>query len=200
MQWGGGRGGGPAAAPGTYTVTLTIGDWSQSQQLEYLADPRLDVPQDAYEEQVRFAREVGAEATRLYDELAKLRSVKEQASRIGSQLAEMGYGNEAQQAAREMNRKLEAVEGELTQLQGEAGQDALNYPGRLDNQLNALYSNVAGATPPVLGGAYERWQDIQGELQPHVDALQQIYDTDLAAFNEIAGEHGMRVVLPREQQ
>ena len=30
----------------------------------------------------------------------------------------------------------------ITQLQGEAGQDALNFPGRLDNQLVALHSNV----------------------------------------------------------
>jgi hypothetical protein len=199
VQWGGGRGGGPAAAPGTYTVTLTVGDWSQSQTLEFRADPRLDIPQAAYEEQVRFAREVGAEAKMLYDELAQLRSVKEQATRIGEQLAEAGYGNEAMQAAREMVRKLEAVEGELTQLQGEGGQDALNFPGRLDNQLNALYGQVANGDPPVQGGAYERWEDIKDALDPHVEAIHEIYDTDLVAFNEIAGEHGMRVVMPRNQ-
>ena len=98
-----------------------------------------------------------------------------------------------------MIRKLEAVEGELTQLQGEGGQDALNFPGRLDNQLNALYGQVSGGNPPVQGGAYERWEDIEGELQPHVDAIRAIYESDLVSFNEIAGEHGMRVVMRRQQ-
>ena len=36
------------------------------------------------------------------------------------------------------------VEGDMTQLKGEAGQDALNYPGRLDNQLIVLYQNIVG--------------------------------------------------------
>jgi hypothetical protein len=199
VQWGGGRGGGLSAAPGNYTVTLTVGDWSQSQTLEYLPDPRLDIPQADYDEQVRFAQEVGAEAALLYSELAQLRSVKEQATRIGESLAEAGYGNDAMQAARALARKLETVEGELTQLQGTGGQDALNFPGRLDNQLNALYGQVSGGNPPVQGGAYERWEDINGELQPHVDAIHAIYADDLEAFNEIAGEHGMRVVMRREQ-
>jgi photosystem II stability/assembly factor-like uncharacterized protein len=199
VQWGGGRGGGLSAAPGVYTVTLTVGDWSQSQTLDYLSDPRLDIAQADYDEQVRFAHEVGAEAARLYDELAQLRSVKEQATRIGTSLAEAGYGNDATQAARAMIRKLEEVEGELTQLQGTGGQDALNFPGRLDNQLNALYSQVSGGNPPVQGGAYERWEDIKGELQPHIDAIHAIYADDLEAFNEIAGENGMRVVMRRQQ-
>ena len=128
-----------------------------------------------------------------------MRSVKEQATRIGESLAEAGYGNDAMQAARALVRQLETVEGELTQLQGTGGQDALNFPGRLDNQLNALYGQVSGGNPPVQGGAYERWEDIKGELSPHVDAIHAIYADDLEAFNEIAGEHGMRVVMRREQ-
>lgn len=199
VQWGGGRGGGLAVVPGTYTVTLTIGDWSQSQTIDYLSDPRLDVDQAAYEEQVRFAHEVGFEAKRLYDELAQLRSVKEQATRIGQQLADAGYGDEATNAARVLNRTLETIEGELTQLQGSSGQDALNFPGRLDNQFNMLYGQITGGNPPVQGGAYERWEDLRPELQPLIDQIRAIYAADLEEFNRLVGEHGMRVLMRREQ-
>ncbi|MED5560031.1 MAG: hypothetical protein VYE24_06365, partial [Acidobacteriota bacterium] len=199
VQWGGGRGGGLAVVPGTYTVTLTIGDWSQSQTIDYLSDPRLDVDQAAYEEQVRFAHEVGFEAKRLYDELGQLRSVKEQATRIGQQLADAGYGDEATNAARVLNRTLETIEGELTQLQGSSGQDALNFPGRLDNQFNMLYGQITGGNPPVQGGAYERWEDLRPELQPLIDQIRAIYAADLEEFNRLVGEHGMRVLMRREQ-
>ncbi len=202
VQWPPGRGGaagGPRAVPGDYTVRLTIGDWSQEQTLRYLPDPRVEATRADYEEQLRFTREVGALGELMYDELLQLRSVKEQATRIGQQLADAGYGNEATQAAGELNRKLEDVEGEITQLQGSSAQDSLNFPGRFDNQVNALYGMIAGGNPPLQGGTYERWEDIRGLLQPMIDRVHAIYESDLEVFNDTAGEHGMRVLMNREQ-
>ena len=196
VQWGGGRGGGPTAAPGTYTVTLTVGDWTQSQTMEYLPDPRLEVTAADYVEQLRFAREVGAAAKGLYDELARMRSVKEQATTIGEELAE--EGDEYAEAAAELNRKIEAVEGELTQLQGSSGQDALNFPGRLDNQFNALYGTVSN-TVPTPGGAYERWEDLQPMLTPLIEQIHAIYGADVAAFNDLVDDHDKRIEIEQEQ-
>ena len=198
VQWGGG-GGGPRAVPGDYTVRLTIGDWSQEQTLQLLPDHRIEATQADYEEQLRFTREVGAHGKLMYDELLQLRSVKEQATRIGQQLDDAGYGDDASQAARELNSKLEDVEGEITQLQGSSGQDALNFPGRFDNQVNALYGMIAGGNAPLQGGTYERWEDIRALLQPMIDRVHAIYRSDLEAFNDMVGEHGMRVLMNREQ-
>ncbi len=200
VQWGGfGGGGGPGAVPGTYEVRLTVGERSMSQPLELLPDPRVEATTADYEEQLRIAREVGAAAKLLYDELAQLRSVKTQAAQIGRQLAEAGYGNEASQAAGRLSAALEAVEGELTQLEGEGGQDALNFPGRLDNQFNTLYGAVSGGTPPVSSGVRERWQDLQPQLQPLLDRIRAVYDEELESFNELVSEHGMRVLLRRQE-
>ncbi|MFQ5742395.1 MAG: WD40/YVTN/BNR-like repeat-containing protein [Acidobacteriota bacterium] len=195
VQWGGGGGQGPKAVPGTYQVRMTIGDWSQTESFEYRRDPRLETTPAQYDEQLRFAREVGAAAKKLYDALQELRDVKEQATDIARWLRKAGHGNKPGQAARAMNKKLTAVEGELTQLEGEGGQDALNFPGRLDNQFNALYSNVSGPDTPVPAGAQERWRDLEPQLQPLLDRIQQVYDTDLAAFNELIGGMGAGPVI-----
>jgi photosystem II stability/assembly factor-like uncharacterized protein len=200
VQWGFGGGAGPSVLPGTYRVRLTIGDWSQERSFELLPDPRVQATPADYEQQLRLTREVGEAAKLLYDELAQLRSVKEQAAQIGSQLAEAGYGDEATQAARELSRKLEETEGELTQLQGEGGQDALNFPGRLDNQYNVLYGMVSGGNPPIGTGVTERWADLEPLLQPLLDQIHTVYDSDLAAFNELVGEYGLRVLLRRTDQ
>jgi len=201
VQWGGfGGGSGPVAVPGTYEVRMTVGDWSATRQLELRGDPRIDATPAEYAAQLALAREVGNAAKRLYDELAQLRSVKQQATRIGRELADNGYGNEAMQAADRLNSALEAVEGELTQLEGEGGQDALNFPGRLDNQFNTLYDSISGSPPPVTSGMTERWADLQPQLQPVIDRIHAIYDDQLAAFNEQVGEYGMRVLLRREEQ
>jgi len=200
VQWGFGGGAGPAVVPGTYEVRLSAGDWSQSRTVELLPDPRVSATPADYEEQLRIANEVGAQAKLLYDELAQIRSVKAQATAIGRQLADAGYGNEAIEAARALSRTLEEVEGELTQLQGEGGQDALNFPGRLDNQLNTLYGAASGGNPPVSTGVTERWEDLRGQLQPLIDRIHAIYDDELDDFNDLVSEYGMRVVLKRSEE
>jgi len=62
-----------------------------------------------------------------------------------------------------------------------------------------LYGQVSGGNPPVQGGAYERWEDLRPQLQPLIDQIHAIYADELEAFNELVGEHGMRVVMRREQ-
>ena len=42
---------GPLAKPGTYTATLTIGDWSASEEFRLLKDPRVTTPDEHLAEQ-----------------------------------------------------------------------------------------------------------------------------------------------------
>lgn len=200
VQWGFGGGVGPAAAPGTYEVRLSMGEWSATETFEYAPHPASAATAADYEEQIRITREVGEAAKLLYDQLAQLRSVKAQATAIGRQVADAGYGDDASTAASALNQKLAAVEGELTQLEGEAGQDSLNFPGRLDQQFNGLYGAVALSVAPVSGGVKERWADLQPQLQPLLDQIHEIYATDLATFNELVGQNGMSVLLKRADE
>jgi hypothetical protein len=62
-----------------------------------------------------------------------------------------------------------------------------------------LYGQITGGNPPVQGGAYERWEDLRPELQPLIDQIRAIYAADLEEFNRLVGEHGMRVLMRREQ-
>ena len=87
--------------------------------------------------------------------------------------------------------KLVAVESEITQIQGEAGQDALNYPGRIDNQWVVLYGSVANTERKLAKAITERYAD----LKPPTDQLMQrgkgVLTTDLAAFNEVLKRAGL---------
>ncbi len=195
VQWVFGGGAGPAAIPGTYTVTLSRDNWSETETFEWQPHPKWDATDADYREQLRLAREVGAATKLLYDELAQLRSVKEQATAIGKKLSESGYGDEAQKAAVELNEKLTAVEGELTQIKGSSSQDSLNFPGRLDQQFNGLYGAIVGSPPPIGSGVTERWTDLEPMLSPLVDRIHELYEMDLATFNELVATQGQKVLL-----
>ena len=134
---------GPRVAPGVYTVKVSSGAWSESQTFRLKPDPRYTPAMTEAEgaEQLRMAQEIGGEIKALYDNLAKIRETKKQAAEMAQK---GGAGSAIAAAANTLKQKLEAVEGDITQMQGEGGQDALNFPGRLDNQMIALYR----ASPP----------------------------------------------------
>ncbi|NKB90430.1 MAG: glycosyl hydrolase [Acidobacteria bacterium] len=199
VQWAFGGGIGPAAVPGAYTVTLSMGDYSATEMFEWAPNPNSTATAADYAEQLAMANEVGAAAKLLYDEVLQLRSVKTQATGIGRMLSEAGYGDEASTAASALNEKLTAVEGELTQLQGEGGQDSLNFPGRLDQQFNGLYGAISGGQAPMGSGVKERWADLEPTLAPLIAQIHEIYAADLTAFNELVGANGMRVLLKKEE-
>lgn len=113
---------------------------------------------------------------------------------MARRLDQRGYGKEALNAAKALDEKLTRIEGDLTQLEGEGGQDALNYPGRLDNQGFKLYAEAAG--PGRLTAGYkQRFEDLKPELARLLSQLKQIFDIDLASFNKLVKENGAPAVI-----
>ena len=133
------------------------------------------------------AMEVGAQIKTLYDNLAKLRDAKQQAAQSAEKA---GASSPVAAAAKTLNDKVTAVEGELTQLQGEAGQDALNFPGRIDNQWVALYSNLAQLERKVNKSVRERYTDLRPSTDDLVERIQGVLTADVAAFNAVASKAG----------
>jgi len=194
VLWGGG-GGGAKVPPGVYTVKITSGTWSESQTFRLRTDPRYvpEMTDTEGAEQLRLAEEVGAAVKDLYDNLARIRDVKRQAADIA---AKAGAGSPLVAAANTLREKLEAVEGDMTQMRGEGGgQDALNFPGRTDNQLLALYGAIIGPERRMGTPVLERYKD----LKPQADQLRQRYTaalkTDVAAFNAVATKAGVSPIV-----
>ena len=197
VLWGYGRSGaaGPRVAPGQYQVKVSSGSWSQVQTFQVNGDPRIKMTQAEYEEQLKLAREVGAQIDELYDNLLKIRDVKQQAADIGQRMRRAGLGEEASAAARALAEKLTAIEGELTQVQGEGGQDALNFPSRLDGQLLTLFGEIAGDEARVSKGAYQRFEDLKPQLAKLLGQLGPVLTSDLGKFNELARKGGQTVIV-----
>jgi photosystem II stability/assembly factor-like uncharacterized protein len=191
IMWGGGGGGGPRMAPGIYTVKLSMGDWSQTQTFHLGSDPRyLPAMSDADgAAQLKMTREVGGWVKSLYDNLAKIRDAKKQAADIAQKTPSMAA------AAKTLTDKLVNVEGDMTQLQGEAGQDSLNFPGRLDNQLIALYGNVVGTERKLGTAITERYTDLKPQYDAMAARWTAVLSTDIATFNAAATKAGATTIL-----
>jgi len=131
----------------------------------------------------------------VYEQLGALRAVKEQATALGDRVEKAGQGDEIAKAAKALNEKLKEAEGALTQLQGEGGQDALNFPGMLDNQLLELYDEVADGDKKPSKGATDRWADLAPRVDAALAQLKTVMDTDVAAFNDVVQKKNLAPVL-----
>ena len=76
-----------------------------------------------------------------------------------------------------------AVEGDITQLQGEGGQDALNFPGRMDNQLIVLYQGIIGPDRRLGSPVIERYTDLKPQATTLMQRLATTLKDDVATFN-----------------
>jgi len=191
IMWQGGNGGGPKMPPGMYTVKVSMGSWSQTQTFHLGADPRYQPTMTDAEgmAQLKMAQEVGAWCKELYDNLARIRTAKQQAKDIADKTPAMAA------AAKTLTDKLLAIEGDMTQLQGQAGQDSLNFPGRFDNQITALYSSIANLERKAGTAVTERYTD----LKPQYDQMAERWSSALAqgvgAFNAAATRAGATTIV-----
>ena len=156
------RGGpGPAVPPGAYTVKVSEGGWSQSQSFRLDPDPRYQPAMTDADGQAqeKMALEVGGWVKTLYDKLAQIRSAQQQASDSAAKTPAV------KGAADRLTTALVAVEGDMTQLKGTANEDTLNYPGRFDNQLLVLYSDIIGSPTKLGTPVTERYAESQAAVR-----------------------------------
>ena len=183
VMWGGGGGGGPKAAIGTYTVKVTSGTWTQSQTFHLDSDPRFSPKMTDLDgaEQLRLANEVGGWLKDIWGNVIKMRDATTQAKAI------VEKGGPAAEAAKTFLANMIEVHGELTQLQGSSNQDALNFPGRLDNQVLELYSGIINKERKLPKSVTERYTDLKPQVTKLLTAATKVLTTGVAAFNATAG-------------
>jgi photosystem II stability/assembly factor-like uncharacterized protein len=186
VMWGGGRGQGPRVPPGTYTVKVSSGAWSQTQTLHLTPDPRFQPVLTEAEgaAQMKMALEVGGWVKQLYDTLAQIRDAKKQGADIAQKTPVLAT------PAKTFTDRIVAVEGDMTQLQGEANEDALNFPGRMDNQLIVLYGDIVGLDRKLNTAVTERYTDLKPQFEQLMQRATSTLKTGVAAFNAAATQAG----------
>jgi hypothetical protein len=200
----------PSAPPGTYQVKLSVGDWSMTQDLEVRADPRLTATQADYDAQFALLGQIGTTIGRLADRVDALLSTREQVNGVKGVVGDAGLDpadlTAVTNAADTIVTKLTTVQEEAQQTKSTSFYDPLDRPGRLAAHLAHLYGLVAGGgMGAAVNGrptdaSYDRFQELQAETDDLLNRLQVVFDTDVAAFNELLQRLNLAPVVVKQER
>ena len=97
--------------------------------------------------------------------------------------------------AKDIVTKLTAVEEALHQTKIRSGQDALNFPIRLNNKLAALSSFVDSSDYGPTASAYVVYTDLTAKIDAELAKYAAIKSQDIADFNKQYAAKGLPVVV-----
>jgi photosystem II stability/assembly factor-like uncharacterized protein len=176
--------GGPQVAPGEYRVRLTVDDWTSTRALTVLPDPRLGIQGAEMEAQFELMLRIRQSLQDSHDAVERLREVRSQINDRAERAKEAGFGDDLPELADSVSARLTAIEERLIQTKNESGQDPLNFPPMLDNQLAYLYGYVGFSDGSPTDGAVSRYEDLARELASCLEELEAVLSGPVARFND----------------
>ncbi len=186
------------SGPGKYSVRMKQGDMEiATVPLEIAWDPRLDVAPGRIEEQQRAVRRLYDMIDELHRSVVAFRKAKEQAKTRKAIAEEAGGGEALVEAATTLAEAVDAWENTVVSPEREFFQDVLNYPDRLDSDLQALYSTVDGASQGLTQGMKDRMADLDKAFAAAMAERDKVISGPIAAFNTaFAEESAPGIALP----
>lgn len=133
ILWGASPDIGPAALPGDYQVRITANGVTQTQAIRIVADPREpNVTPAELEKQFELAMKIREQVSQANTIVIRIRAIRDRLTAAEKTLPAL------KDAADPFLARLAAIEENVYQVRNRSGQDPLNFPIRLNNQIAAL--------------------------------------------------------------
>ncbi len=185
VLWGGGTDG-PRVPPGAYSARLTVGDDAPvTVPIQLKQDPRASASQADLDAQFQFLLTANRKLSEIHEQIERIREVRTQLKDLRARIGKDEKGKPIVDTAKELDKKMTAIEEALYQTKNRSSQDPLNFPIRLNDKLASVAdSAAAGDFAPT---AQQR--AVYAELATQIDAelakLKEVWEKDLPALNAL---------------
>ena len=195
--WGGSLAG-PRTAPGNYAVRFSVdGKPVATENFMVKADPRLATTQEEFQKQFDLMSKINRKLTETHDAILDIRDVRKQLEDLAGRMKDPSQ-KDLVEKAKQIVTKLTAVEEELYQTKIKSGQDALNYPIKLNNKLAALSSAVDSADYAPTNQSYDVYNDLTAKIDAQLARLAEIKAADIAEFNKSFAAKNLPVIVTKK--
>lgn len=186
--------GAPKIAPGNYTLVMRVGTDSVELPYTIKGDPNYAVSDADIEAQTAFLLQVRDKFNEVQHGLKTIKEIRNQLNSVTGKLGDT-CPKEMKDTAAYIEKALQAVEQELYQTKARAFQDVLNYPVKLNDKLSGLYDAAAAGVVAPSRQCREVYAELSGKADMYLGRIKQITETELKAFNQMALDHKIPVIL-----
>ena len=188
---------GPVAPPGTYEVRLIAGGETRSARLKVVRDPRVAASDDDLRQQFDLLLRIRDAVSAAHTAVNDILRARTDLEAISARAASVEGGQALAARAGEIDKALEAVQSELIEMRLKTGNDVLSYPVKLNARIASVAPVVASAEFRPTDQSQAVFAELSAELQRQIGRLSQIFDTDVAALNQLATQRGLPHVSTR---
>ncbi len=185
---------GPKAIPGKYYIRI-IHDNKDSLETEasIKANPNFKETQQEYEDQFSFLLSVRDKFSEIQKAIKNIREIRKQ---INDFMARQGSDTAGaiKMMADSINKGMTKVEEALYQTKAKSGQDVLNYPIRLNDQISGLYDYAASGNYAPTMQVKEAFTFLTAKADAELNKLKTIMEVDVPKFNALIREKRLPVI------
>ena len=175
---------GPRAAPGSYSVRMSVDGVTQTQPFVIRREETLlkDITDADLQAQFDLAMQVRNKASQANDAILLIRGIKGQ---VDDRIKKLDTGKKGSKpsatlvAARIFNEKLSTVEGEMYQVKNQSSQDPLNFPIKLNNKIAALQGIIESADAKPTEASREVFKMLSDKLDVQLARMDAAIKTEL---------------------
>lgn len=190
---------GPIILPGTYTVRLVVdGATAQEATLLVKKDPRSDATPADLVAQYQLLMQIRDRTTDANDAVRTVRWVRAQ---LNDRARELGADSVAfRPLAQRLDARASEVEAKIYQVKNQSGQDPLNYPIRVNNQIAALAGVVGSTEARPTKQSVVVFDTLNKELEAYLVELREAWRTLLPPVDDFLRQRGKPAieVAPRD--
>jgi photosystem II stability/assembly factor-like uncharacterized protein len=186
---------GSIVPPGSYTATLSLNGLEQSVPISIVKDPRIDVAQEAFEEQYQLMVEIENMVKEVHESVNSMRNATKQVAYYTNQVEGMDGMEDLIEKGENLQKAVKTWEENLIQPKQKTFQDVINFPNQLNTELLDLRGRMDNAEPSVTKGSKERLADLKAIWENHNAELQRIMNEDVKAFNQLYKDKDIPALL-----
>ena len=190
---------GPASPPAQYSVRVTAGGETKTQDFVLGIDPRLkDVTVADLQRQFTLSSEIRDKVTAANLAVIEIRNIRDQINKALEKVSGKKKA-EIQALADGLMKPLTVVEEEVYQVKNRSGQDPLNYPIKLNNKIAALAGVVESSDNKPTDQSYTVFKELSAKLDAQLRAMQKTLTTELPRLNAALKREKIDAVDPKAQ-